>query len=92
MSECNSVKCNSVECNSVEETYYRKNRDVILNWAKDCCKIDKKRLRDQAKDKYRNLSEREKKQKDRIWKNRYHNMSKKKKQKLKECQKNLPWG
>ena len=31
MSECNSVKCNSVECNSVEETYYRKNRDVILN-------------------------------------------------------------
>ena len=92
MSECNSVKCNSVECNSVEETYYRKNRDVILNWAKDCCKIDKKRLRDQAKDKYRNLSEREKKQKDRIWKNRYHNMSKEKKQKLKECQKNLPWG
>ena len=92
MSEGNSVKCNSVEYNSVEETYYRKNRDVILNWAKDCCKIDKKRLRDQAKDKYRNLSEREKKQKDRIWKNRYHNMSKEKKQKLKECQKNLPWG
>ena len=31
MSEGNSVKCNSVEYNSVEETYYRKNRDVILN-------------------------------------------------------------
>ena len=93
MSEGNSVKCNSVEYNSVEETYYRKNRDVILNWAKDCCKNDKKRLRDQAKDKYRNLSERAKKNKKTEYgKNKYHNMSKEKKQKLKECQKKLPWG
>ena len=28
-------ECNSVECNSIEETYYQKNRDVILNRAKD---------------------------------------------------------
>ena len=38
-------------------TYYQRKRDVILNRAKDYCENDKKRLREQAKDKYRNLSE-----------------------------------
>ena len=37
-----------------------KNRDVILNRAKGCYENDKKRLREQARDKYRNLSENEK--------------------------------
>ena len=46
-----------------EKTYYQKNRDVILNRAKDYCKNDKKRLRQQARDKCRNLSEKEKKMK-----------------------------
>ena len=56
--------CNSVECNSVELTYYQRNRDVILNRAKDYdendkdyYENDKERLREQARDKYRNLSE-----------------------------------
>ena len=57
----------SVECNSIEETYYQRHRDVILNWAKDYHKNDKERLKEQARDKYRNLSE-EKKQKEGIWK------------------------
>ena len=48
-------------------TYYQKNRDVILNRAKDYYENNKERLRDQAKDKYRNLSE-EDKNKKRIWK------------------------
>ena len=48
-------------CNSDEDTYYRKNRDVILNRAKDYYKNDKERLREQARDKYRNLSGEEKK-------------------------------
>ena len=38
-------------------TYYQKNRDVILNRAKDYYENDKERLREQARDKYRNLSE-----------------------------------
>ena len=38
-------------------TYYQKNRDVILNRAKDYYKNNKERLREQARDKYRNLSE-----------------------------------
>ena len=46
---------------SVEETYYQKNRDVILNRAKDYYENDKERLREQARDKYRNLSGEEKK-------------------------------
>ena len=37
-------------------TYYQKNRDVILNRAKDYYENDKERLREQARDKYRNLS------------------------------------
>ena len=40
--------------------YYQKNRDVILNRAKDYYENNKKRLREQARDKYRNLSEEEK--------------------------------
>ena len=42
-------------------TYYQKNRVVILNRAKDYYGNNKKRLRVQARDKYRNLSEEEKK-------------------------------
>ena len=55
-------ECYSSESNSVEETYYQKNRDVILNRAKDY-KNDKERLREKTKDKYRSLSEEEKSEK-----------------------------
>ena len=44
-------------------TYYQKNRDVILNGAKDYYENDKKRLREQAKDKYIILSKEEKNKK-----------------------------
>ena len=57
------VFCNSAGCNSVESTYYKKNRDLILNRAKDYYENDKERLRGQARDKYRNLSEEEKSKK-----------------------------
>ena len=43
-----------------ETTYYQRNRDVILNRAKDYYKNDKERLTDNARDKYINLSEDEK--------------------------------
>ena len=39
-----------------EKTYYQRNRNVILNRAKDYYENDKERLREQARDKYRNLS------------------------------------
>ena len=41
-------------------TYYQRNRDVILNRAKDYYENNKERLRVQARDKYKNLSEEEK--------------------------------
>ena len=44
-------------------TYYQKNRDVILNGAKDYYENDKKRLREQARDKYIILSKEEKNKK-----------------------------
>ena len=37
--------------------YYQRNRDVILNKAKDYYENDNEKLRKQARDKYRNLSE-----------------------------------
>ena len=37
MSEFNSIKCNSIE-----KTYYQRNRDKILNRAKNLMKITKK--------------------------------------------------
>ena len=40
-------------------TYYQRNRDVILNRAKAYYENDKERLKKQAIDKYRNLSEEE---------------------------------
>ena len=46
---------------SADLTYYQKNQDVILNRARDYYENDKERLREQAKNKYRNLSEEEKK-------------------------------
>ena len=52
---------------------------MILNRAKDYYKNGKERLREQARDKYRNLSKEEKKNKKREYgKNRYDNMSEKK--------------
>ena len=44
-------------------TYYQKNRDVILNRAKDYYENNKERLRAKARDKYRNLSEEDKNKK-----------------------------
>ena len=75
-----------------QETYYQRNRDVILNKAKDYYVNDKERLRDNARDKYRNLSEEENNKKRKYGRNRCHNMSKEKKQKLKEYQRNYRKG
>ena len=41
-------------------TYYQKNREVIVNRAKDYYENDQEGLREQARDKYINLSEEEK--------------------------------
>ena len=38
-------------------TYYQRNREIMLNRAKDYYENDKERLREQARNKYRNLSE-----------------------------------
>ena len=51
-------------------------------------KMIKKRLREQARDKYRNLSEEDKNKKREYERNRYYNMSEEKKQRLKEYQQN----
>ena len=68
--------------------YYQRNRDVILNGEKDYCENDAERLRQQARYKYRNLSEEEKNKKKKYGNNKYYNMSEEKTQKLKEYQKN----
>ena len=43
-----------------EITYYQRNRDIILNRAKEYYENNKELLRKQAKNKYRSLSEDEK--------------------------------
>ena len=50
-----------------ETTYYQRNRNIILNGGNNYYKNDKERLRGNARDKYKNLSE-ERKNKKRIWK------------------------
>ena len=63
MSECNSVE-------SADLTYYQRNGDVILNRTKGYYEDDKERLREPARDKYRNLSEEEKNKEREHWKKR----------------------
>ena len=62
-------------------TCYQKNRDVLLNKAKDYFKNNK------ARDRYRNLTKEEKNKEREYGENRYCNMSEEKKQRLKEYQK-----
>ena len=70
-----------------DTTHYQRNREVILNRAKDYYENDKENIRLQTRDKYRLLSEEEKNKKREYGKNRYK-MSEEKKQRLKEYQKN----
>ena len=76
----------------IDLTYNQRNRYVILNRAKDYYENDKKWLREQARDKYRNMSEEDKNKKREHGKNRCHNMSEEKKQKTKRISKKLLWG
>ena len=69
-------------------TYYQRSRYVILNRAEDYYQNDRVRLKDQAKNKYRHLSEEQKNKNREYGKNRYHNMPEEEKQRLKEYQKN----
>ena len=62
---------------------------MILNRGKDYYyENDKERLRRQARDRYRNLSEEEKNKKREYGKNSYRNISEEKRQRLKEYQRN----
>ena len=56
-------------------TYYQRNREKILNKAKDYYKNNNERLREHARNKYRNLSEEDKIKKREYGRNRYHNIS-----------------
>ena len=51
-----------------ETTYYLRNREVIINRAQDYYENNKELLREKAKNKYRKLSQEEKKCEERIWK------------------------
>ena len=55
-------------------------------------KTIKKKLREQARDNYRNLSEEDKNKKREYGRNRCHNMSDEKKQRPKRISKKLPRG
>ena len=44
-------------------TYYQRNRDIVLNKAKDYYENKKEKLKEQARDKYRSLSEEDKNKK-----------------------------
>ena len=71
-----------------EITYYQRNRDTILNRAKEYYKNNKELLRERENNKHRSLSEDEKDIKKQYQKTKYHNMSDEEKQRLKDYQKN----
>ena len=80
------------ERNSVDSTYYQRNRDVKLNTAKDCYENGLERLREQARHKYRNLSEEEKKKKREYGRKQISQYVRRKKTKTKEISKKLSRG
>ena len=57
------------------KTYYQRNREKILNKAKDYYENNNERLREHARNKYSNLSEEDKIKKREYEKIRYHIMS-----------------
>ena len=73
--------------NERENVLWKKQRDDTKQ-SKYYYENDKERLREEARYKYRNLSEKEKSKKREHGKNIYHKTSEEKKQKLKEYQKN----
>ena len=68
-------------------TYYQRNKEVILNRAKDYYTSNNE-LKVKARNKYRELPEEEKDIKRENGRSRYNNMSEEKKQRLKEYQRN----
>ena len=65
-----------------------KKTDIILNKAKEDYENKKQRLREQARNKYRKLSDEGKNIKTEYGRSRYHNMSKENKERLKKYQMN----
>ena len=51
-----------------EKTYYQRNKEVILNRAKEYYRNNKEVIREKARNKYRESSDEQKKYKERIWK------------------------
>ena len=80
------------ERNSVDSTYYQRNRDVKLNTAKDYYENGLERVREQARHKYRNLSEEEKKKKREYGRKQISQYVRRKKTKTKEISKKLSRG
>ena len=70
-------------------TYYQRNRKIILNRPKGYYEYNKDRIRDQARNKYWELSEEEKNKNREYERNRHYNISEENKQRLKEYQKNI---
>ena len=66
-----------------ETTYCKRNRETILNRAKDYYKNNNEKLKEKVGNKYRELSEEEKNIKIKYGRNTYHNMSEEKKTKIK---------
>ena len=71
-----------------EKIYYQRNKETILDRAKEYHGNKKEVLREKARNKYKLLSEKEKDIKREYGRNRYNNMSEENKQRLKEYQEN----
>ena len=67
-----------------ETTYYQRNREIILNRAKEYYKNNKEKLVGKARNNYRELSDEEKNIKREYGRNRHQNMYKEDKENLKE--------
>ena len=72
---------------SDKTTYYQKNKGKLLNRAKEYYENNKERLREQARNKYRELSDETKYKKREYGRNKYQNMSEEKNKNVKNTKK-----
>ena len=73
-------------------TYYQRNRDVMLNRAKDYCENDKERLREKEEISIETYLKKIRIKKNNMEKNRYYNMFEEKKSKTKRIPKKISRG
>ena len=77
-----------MSANTQQITHYQRNRDKILNKAKEYYQINKEKRKEYRKNRYHNMAAEEKNKVNEYRKNWYHQLDQEKKNKIREYARN----